>query len=113
MNDRQGAKCNDIRPILREIDRGFDITFDFRTESYTITHNDTHFQTVPYGRVDRELIDNIRRSVWLNRNADILAEIERNNARVDASYDRAQSLYAESLAKDLRRPLVNNYLYNQ
>jgi len=111
MNDPQGAKCKELIPILKEIEKGFDITFDFVSESYTITHNGSYFQRVPYGQFDRNLVAEIRRSVWLNTNGNVIDEIEKNNSRIDASMDRAQSLYAESLAKDLRRPLINDYLY--
>jgi len=106
MND---AKCSDIRPILQEIEPGFDITFDFDTEEYHITHNGTLFQRVPYGAVTRELIAKIRHTVWLNKTGQLIEYCEKSERTVAAAEDRAQELYAECLAKDLRKPLLNDY----
>lgn len=103
------ANCSEILPILQEIEPGFDIDFDFDLERYRITHNGTVFQFVPYGDLTRELIAQIRHTVWLNKTGQVLDYCEKSEARVAAAEDRAQSLYAECLAKDLRKPLLNDY----
>ena len=109
--DMHGAKCDDIRPILKEIEDNFDIAFDYTTGRYRITHNGKLFQTVPYGGVTRKLIAEIRHTVWLNRTGQMIDYVDRKNEKAEASEDRRLSDYSEALAKDLRRPLINNYLY--
>lgn len=109
--DPLGAKCRDIRPLLKEIDKDFEIVFNYKTEKYEIMHNGMLFQTVPFGQFDRKLLADIKHTVWLNRTRQLLDYIDKQNERVEASEDRKLSNYAEALAKDLRRPLINNYYY--
>lgn len=101
-----GAKCNDLRPILQEIDRDFDIGFNFDTETYTVYHNGRFFMSVPYGEFTRDTVAHIRKTVWLNINGDIFGEIDDANEKADKRKDRDMELFSESLAKDIRRPLI-------
>jgi hypothetical protein len=101
------AKCSDLRPILKEIDKDFDISFDWCTEKYTVTHKGNYFMQVKYGEFDRKTVDNIRKAVWLNKTGRVFDEIDRHNAKVEASKDREISNMAECMAKDIRKPLLN------
>jgi hypothetical protein len=103
MND--GAKCKELRPILQEIDKDFDVGFNFDTETYTVYHKGRFFQSVPYGQFTRETIANIRKTV-ININGDIFAEVDKANELAAKRHDRATELLAESLAKDIRKPLL-------
>lgn len=107
------AKCKDIRPILKEIDKDFDISFNFHTETYLITHKDFPFMTVPYGQFTRETVENIRKAVYININGNVLEEIDQNNAKVEARKDKEISDLAECMAKDLRKPLINAIDYGR
>lgn len=103
------ANCSEIRPLLQDIEPGFEVDFDFDRESYLITHNGVAFQTVPYAEMDRELIARIRHTVWLNKTGQLLDYCEKSEEKVRKAEDRVQELYAECLAKDLRKPLLNDY----
>lgn len=111
MQDRHGAECDSIRPHLKEIDEKFDISFDFDAEEYVVTHGESVFDRVAWGNLDREWIAHTRRVAWLNKTGKVLEEVERDEAAYEASQERAKTNYAEALASDLRRPLVDNYLY--
>lgn len=111
MPDASGAKCNDLRKILKTIDEDFDITFDYAAEKYYVTHNGRMFESVPYGEFTRATIARFRRTVWLNRTGRLFDYIDQNNERVEAAEDRAIFNYSEALAKELRRPLINSYYY--
>lgn len=111
MRDPHAAKCDEIRPMLKDIDDGFDIDFDWEKERYYIHHKTSVFQTVPFGEVTRKLIADIRRVVWLNKTGQVLDHVERSERRAEARSDRATELWAEAMASDIRRPLLNDYLY--
>jgi hypothetical protein len=103
------ANCAEILPLLQAIEPGFEIGFDYDSEKYLIAHNGSPFQTVPYKEMDRATIAKIRHTVWLNKTGQLLDYCEKSEAKVAASEERAQELYAECLAKDLRKPLVKDY----
>lgn len=111
MTDRHGAECDEIRPLIKDIDEKFDVTFDFDKEEYVITHGESVFDRVAWGNFDREWIAHTRRVAWLNKTGKVLEEVERSEAAFEASQDRATTRMAEAMASDIRRPLVNNYLY--
>lgn len=113
MLDRRGAKCDHIRKELHDIDDRFDIAFDHGTEKYHVTFNDGLFTTVGYGEIDRDLIAEWRHTVWLNKRGEIINYVEAENEKYEAAEDRRLSNMAEALAKDLHKPLVNNYLYGE
>jgi len=105
------AKCYEIRLILKEIDDGFDVDFDFERESYVITFNGGLFQTVYYKDVDRALFEDIRHTFWLNKQDAILDYVDDINAAKDAAQERHLSNIAESMAKDIYKPVMQNYFY--
>jgi signal transduction histidine kinase len=113
MLDPKGAKCHHVRPILKQIDENFEVAFNYETEKYHITYNDAPFQTVPYGELTRELFDDIRHTVWLNRRGEILSYVDAQNEKMEAAEERRQSNMAEALAHDLRRPLIESHLYGR
>lgn len=104
MNDE--ANCKDIRPILQEIDKDFDIGFNCNTETYTVYHKGRFFQSVPYGQFTRETIANIRKTVWLNINGNVFADVDKANEIAERRHERETELLAESLAKDIYKPLL-------
>jgi len=113
MIDPHGAKCADLRKLLQEIDENFEIAFDYDKAQYLVYHNESLFQRVPYGEFTRTTFADIRHTVWLNKTGQIIDYVEKSGDKVAAAEERAQSLYAESLAKDLRRPLIENYFYGK
>jgi hypothetical protein len=51
--------------------------------------------------------------VWLNKRGEILDYVDAENEKSEAAEDRKLSNMAEALAKDLHKPLTNNYLYGE
>ena len=119
MLDLNGADSRDIRRHLQDIDKGFDIGFNYETESYHILHRGPEdeesvlFQVVPYGDVTRELLAEIRHTVWLNKEGKMLEWIDAQNEEKDVQEDKRLSDMAYGLASDLRRPLINDYYYGK
>lgn len=113
MDAFDGAKCCELRKILKEIDEDLDISFDYNAEKYTIYHKQAYFTNVPYGDFSREKIAEIRKIVWLNVNGDVLTDLEKHNENIDKAHDRDLSNLAECMAKDLRRPLLNAIDYGR
>lgn len=109
MLDKNGAKCTDIREKLIEIEEGFGIEFNHDSERYHISFNGSLFQTVGYKDVTRELLADIRHTVWLNKTAQMLEYVDQQNAKIEASKERKLSNYSEDLAKDMRKPLIESY----
>ena len=100
------GNVEDKRRLLKEIDVDFDINFDIDTEHYYITHKDFPFMKVPWNGFDRSVVDHIRKVVYINRNGNILDEIDSNNSKVDKSNENRISDMARQLAKDIRKPLL-------
>jgi hypothetical protein len=119
MLDMNGGHSRDIRRHLRDIDKGFDIGFDYETESYHILHkgpdDDEYqiFQVVPYGDVTRELLAEIRHTVWLNKEGKMLEWIDEQNEQKDVQEDKRTSDMAYGLANDLRKTLLADYYYGK
>ena len=113
MLDPKGAKCREIRRELHDIDDRFDIAFDHEAAEYHVTFNEGLFAKVKYGEVDRALIADWRHTVWLNKRGEILDYVDQQNEKAEAEEDRKLSNMAEALAKDIRRPLIDNYLYGE
>jgi hypothetical protein len=113
MNAFDGAKCTDLRTILKDIDTDLDISFDYESEKYTIYHKQAYFMNIPFGEFDRKKVEEIRKVVWLNVNGNVLDDIDKNNEKVEQSHDRDLSNLAECMAKDLRKPLLDAIDYGR
>ena len=117
MLDMDGADCRAIRRHLKDIDPGFDIGFEYETESYHILHRGPEdddpqtFQVVPFGEVTRELLADIRHTVWLNKEGNMLDWIDEQCEQKDIAEEKKLTNMAEALAKDLWKPLKNDYYY--
>lgn len=107
------AKCKEIRPILKQIDSDFDISFNPHTESYLVTHKDFPFTNIPYGQFTRQTIEHIRKAVYININGNVMEEIDEHNAKVEASKERKFQDLTACMANDIRRPLLNAIDYGR
>jgi hypothetical protein len=111
--DFNGAHSRAIERELKRIDKRFRIGFNYADEKYYIYFKDELFQTVPYGEVTRALIEDIGHTMWLNKQGTITEYVDGQNEKLEASKDREITNMAEALAKDIRRPLINNYYYGE
>lgn len=105
------AKCKELRPLLKEIDPDFDINWNFPQETYTITHKGYFFMNVNYGEFDRKTFENIRKIVWQNIHGTIFDDIDKHNEKIEKAQDRHLSNIAETMAKDMRKPLADLYYH--
>lgn len=69
---------------------------------YHIEHKKSHFMTVTRDEMTPELVDKVREVVYRNNNADILAEIEANNQKLEKSKQKDMENFNESFAKEFR-----------
>lgn len=95
----------DKKRVLREIDEDFDITFNVASEDYHITHKGFLFQVVKWGEFTRDVVNNIRRVVWLNKNGDVAGEIDKHNANEEFKKEKKLEDMAYNMAKDIVKPL--------
>lgn len=100
------AEIRDKRRLLQEIDKGFDIEFHPDIESYIITHNYGHFQTVKYGDFTQKTLENIRRVVYLNINGDMARQIDEHNDKIHIDNQKKEDDMIEQTAKDMAKPLM-------
>lgn len=103
------GNVSEKRAILKDIDKGFDITFNPENEMFTITHKDHVFMNVKYGEFERSTVEHIRKMKYLNENGLLEEDMDRNNAIMERSKERKTELLAETLAKDIRKPLIKDY----
>lgn len=94
-----------IKSRVKSIDKRFDIKYEGKGQ-YTVTQNGAYFMAVPHKDLHGGLINRIKEIVWKNEHTDLLTEIEKKNAKIDASKEREQENLAEAMAKDIR-PYVN------
>lgn len=107
--DKNGANCNDIRPILQSIDPLFEIEFNYDTESYIIYFNGGFFQSTRYDELTRETIERIGEVYYINTHGDILKEIETNNEKIDKSKERERDDMVHELAKDMKKAILKEF----
>jgi len=72
---------------------------------YYINHKGEHFMSVSKDEMNPGLINKVREIVYKNNNADILAEIEANNQKLEKSKQKDMENFNESFAKEVK-PLV-------
>lgn len=89
---------------IKTIDKDLKLNY-IGNGKYEITHKKDHFMTVDIDELDGKLVEKVREIVYRNVNADILAEIEANNNKIEASKQRDMENHTESFAKEVR-PLV-------
>jgi hypothetical protein len=99
------------RKILKEINPDFDIKFYLEKESFEITHKGHFFMSVKFREFDRDTITHIRKMKYINENGDILDEIDSHNAKIEESKEKKLEDMAYWMAKDIRKPLMEDYLY--
>ena len=98
-----------IRPLLKEIDRLFDIEFDYDSDRYRVLFDGNLFRTVFVLDMGCAVINDIRKAYWINVNGDPFAEIDKTNDALDAERERRRNDMVRELAKDLRRAIQNEF----
>ena len=93
------------RKLLKEIDKNFEVNFYPEDAEYTITHNKVFFQNIPWGGFTKEVVDHIRRIVYINRHGSIEDEIDEKNLKIEQENQRKQDEMIHETAKDVGKPL--------
>ena len=101
--DKNGANCNDIRPMLQSIDPLFEIEFNYDTKSYIIYFNGGFFQSTKYDELTRETIERIGEVYYINTHGDILKE------KIDKSKERERDDMIHELAKDMKKAILKDF----
>jgi len=107
--EKNGARCADFRPRLKEIDKLFDIAFNYDTELYIVYFNGAPFQTVPWREMDGRTLETIRKVYWTNVNSDPMAEVDANNAKIDRAHEAKREDMVHELAKDMRKAILKEF----
>lgn len=100
--DRYGADCRDIRPHLQAIDHLFDVVFNYDTARYMIYFNGGLFQTVLWNELDKNTIEAIKKTYWINVNGDPLKDVDVHNERIEQSREKSREDLSKELAKDMK-----------
>lgn len=107
--DKNGANCKDIRPHLKDIDRLFDIAFDYNTEQYIIYFNGNVFQNVPWHTFDQRVINTLRKVYWTNVNGDPFEEMDRHNERIDQANENKRADMIHEITKDIHKAILKEF----
>ena len=100
MYDKNGAECYQIRPGLKAIDTGFDVAFDYDSESYIVLFNGFPFRIRSH--IQQKTTEQIRKAFWVNLNGDPIKDMDTHNERVQLEHDKQREDMTRELAKDLR-----------
>jgi hypothetical protein len=92
---------HNVKGRIKTIDKDLDM-FYVGNGQYEITHKGGHFMSISKEELDDRTIRKVREVVYKNVNADILAEIEANNKKIESSKQRDCDNTIESIAKELR-----------
>ena len=109
MIDKNGACCEDIRPILQGIDPLFEIEFNYDNESYIVYFNGFFFMNVPWNDFSRETIEQIYNTYWQNYYGEIFDEVDKHNDKVKKSKERERDDMTHEMAKDLHRAVLKDF----
>lgn len=101
MYDPHGAKCDDLRDVIQDIDEGFDVAFDWEHGLYRISHNDIPFQSFPPHELGKGIIDHLKHITYLNKNGLVLQHLDEVNLKEELAEDKKVSEMAESMASDI------------
>lgn len=106
----RGDIC-DIRHRVLEIDPSYVLVYNARTGKHEIHNADSRWRTtyeltVPFNELDARTLDYVRETqIWNSKK--LIAEMEANNARIDAekqsSAEREMHAASVDLANELRR----------
>lgn len=93
-----------IENRIKTIDTNLDIHYA-GNGIYNIEHRKEYFMTVEREDLNPGLINKVREIVYRNNNADILAEIEANNNKIEKGKQKDLENINESFAKEVK-PLM-------
>lgn len=91
---------HNVKGRIKTIDKDLDM-FYLNNGQYEITHKGGHFMTVSKEELNGSTVEKVRGIVYKNVNADILAEIEANNLKIDKRKEKDYEKLSEDLAKDI------------
>ena len=89
-----------IKNRVKMIDRDLDMSY-IGNGQYQVTHKKGHFMMVEHNELNGGLVNKVREVVYKNVNADIIAEIEANNNKIDNRKERDLENLSEDMGKDL------------
>jgi hypothetical protein len=95
---------NNIRQLVKGIDPRFDCRVNRRNGNYEITQTSpmglvSLWGVLPWDGVNKEFFDNMRRTIYINRNGDPLREIEEHNQRIEKRREEKQGENIDYLTK--------------
>jgi hypothetical protein len=100
------SELKDKEQILKEISPDLGISFDCIYDEYLIVHKGFPFQRVGVDGFTRELVNDIKKIVWLNENGNVMDEIEKNNSKLEVDRENKATEINYQMAKDIRKPLL-------
>lgn len=109
MIDKNGACCEDIRPILQGIDPLFEIEFNYDNESYIVYFNGFFFTNVPWDGFSRETVEQIYKMYWKNYYGEVFDEVDRHNDKVKKSKEREHDDMVHEMTKDLHKAVLKDF----
>ena len=109
MIDKNGACCEDIRPILQGIDPLFEIEFNYDNESYIVYFNSFFFMNVLWRDFTRETVEQIYKMYWKNYYGEVFDEVDQHNDKVKKSKERERDGMVHEMAKDLHKAVLKDF----
>jgi hypothetical protein len=102
------SKLQEIQAKLKEVNENLTVDFCYEKEKYIIYHKGYYFFSTAYGDFDSKTLENIRKTIWLNENTDILNEIDSFNDKYEKSIDTNIEEITRETAKDICKYIKKN-----
>jgi hypothetical protein len=109
-------ETENIRRLVKEIDRRFDCYFDYPSESYVISQTSplgqtSRFMSVRYDCLDRDIFEALRKTVYENINGTLaekaIRSMQEHAERSEQKLDEISSYVAKTTEKDLKKAYEN------
>ena len=107
--DRNGAACDEIRPILQVIDPLFEIDFNYDTETYSVYFNGGFFMSVPWEDFSRETVERIHDTYLQNYHGTVFDEMDKHNEAIKKAKEKQRDEMVHEMAKDLRKAVLKDF----
>ena len=90
---------------IKTIDKNLSLRYEGQG-NYTILHKGMYFMSAKHNELNGELVDKVRQVVWMNKHRDILADIERDNKKIEEGRQKEYDYIKKCAVEDMY-PYIN------
>ena len=90
---------------IKTIDKNLSLRYEGQG-NYTILHKGMHFMSATHEELNGGIVNKTRQVVWMNKHRDILADIERENKKIEEGRQKDYDYIKKCATEDLY-PYIN------